>query len=204
VRMRTKDGWTVTQESVKCGKKGCKKCPHGPYFYGYKKVDGKMQKRYFGKIKPDVIHKDEETPKKTTKAKAKSAGQSKGGKAGNGMGGKNGSKATQEGKREARGNKTQTPPPPKKPQAGKASPKKEVKKPHPHDVIFNKGTANGKVACEILGILPAVFETMTKDHLDKVYRDLLKLHHPDRGGDKEVCSRINEAYSYLKRLVRGS
>jgi hypothetical protein len=39
-------------EYVKCGKKGCKSCPHGPYWYGYERLKGKLHKRYYGKLDP--------------------------------------------------------------------------------------------------------------------------------------------------------
>lgn len=45
-------GWTYRQEYVKCGKRSCKKCPHGPYWYAYRQVKGKLQKRYVGKWLP--------------------------------------------------------------------------------------------------------------------------------------------------------
>jgi hypothetical protein len=41
--------WTYTQESVKCGKAGCKKCPHGPYWYRTVKIGGKTRREYVGK-----------------------------------------------------------------------------------------------------------------------------------------------------------
>lgn len=43
---------TFESEYVKCGKKGCKKCPHGPYWYGYRREGGKVKKRYIGKDDP--------------------------------------------------------------------------------------------------------------------------------------------------------
>ncbi|MFT5222712.1 MAG: hypothetical protein ACI867_001018 [Glaciecola sp.] len=44
-------GTTVTyrQEHVKCGKRGCTRCPHGPYWYGYWKQDGKSRSQYIGR-----------------------------------------------------------------------------------------------------------------------------------------------------------
>ena len=39
----------LRSEYVKCGKKGCKSCPHGPYWYAYWWADGKTHKRYVGK-----------------------------------------------------------------------------------------------------------------------------------------------------------
>ena len=40
---------TYRQESVRCGKSGCTKCPHGPYWYGYWREDGKLRSRYIGR-----------------------------------------------------------------------------------------------------------------------------------------------------------
>lgn len=39
-------------EYVKCGKAGCRRCPHGPYWYAYWRQDGKLRKRYIGKVDP--------------------------------------------------------------------------------------------------------------------------------------------------------
>lgn len=39
---------TYRLERVSCGK-GCKGCPHGPYWYGYWKEGGKTKSRYIGK-----------------------------------------------------------------------------------------------------------------------------------------------------------
>lgn len=36
-------------ESVRCGKAGCTKCPHGPYWYAYWREDGVVRSRYIGK-----------------------------------------------------------------------------------------------------------------------------------------------------------
>ena len=40
-------------EYVRCGKKGCKSCPHGPYWYGYQRIAGKLKKKYYGKTNPN-------------------------------------------------------------------------------------------------------------------------------------------------------
>ena len=40
---------TFRQETVRCGKKGCKSCPHGPYWYAYWREDGRLRSRYIGK-----------------------------------------------------------------------------------------------------------------------------------------------------------
>ena len=38
---------------VRCGKKGCTTCPHGPYWYGYWRESGRLRSRYVGKELPD-------------------------------------------------------------------------------------------------------------------------------------------------------
>ncbi len=45
---------TFRHEKVKCGKPGFKRCPHGPYWYAYWKVNGTTKKRYVGKKDPRV------------------------------------------------------------------------------------------------------------------------------------------------------
>lgn len=49
------------REWVKCGKKGCKKCPHGPYWYAYWREGSKIRKKYIGKTKPDGATDNEQT-----------------------------------------------------------------------------------------------------------------------------------------------
>ena len=41
---------TIVAKWVKCGK-GCKKCPHGPYYYLVWKEGGKTKWKYLGKFK---------------------------------------------------------------------------------------------------------------------------------------------------------
>ncbi len=43
---------TYRQESVKCGKRGCGRCPHGPYWYAYWREEGRLRSRYIGKTLP--------------------------------------------------------------------------------------------------------------------------------------------------------
>lgn len=43
---------TFRQEMVRCGKDGCTKCPHGPYWYAYWREDGRTRSRYVGKELP--------------------------------------------------------------------------------------------------------------------------------------------------------
>jgi hypothetical protein len=40
---------TYRQERVKCGRQGCTRCPHGPYWYAYWREGGRMRSRYIGK-----------------------------------------------------------------------------------------------------------------------------------------------------------
>jgi hypothetical protein len=40
------------QEHVRCGKPTCSSCPHGPYWYGYWKEEGRTRKRYIGRHLP--------------------------------------------------------------------------------------------------------------------------------------------------------
>jgi hypothetical protein len=40
----------IRSEYIRCGK-DCAKCPyHGPYWYRYERTDGKMHKKYLGRI----------------------------------------------------------------------------------------------------------------------------------------------------------
>ena len=41
------------QQLVRCGKKACTRCPHGPYWYRYWREDGRLRSRYIGKDLPD-------------------------------------------------------------------------------------------------------------------------------------------------------
>jgi len=37
------------QEFIRCGREGCKSCPHGPYWYAYWWDKGRTRKKYVGK-----------------------------------------------------------------------------------------------------------------------------------------------------------
>lgn len=39
-------------EHVRCSADGCNGCPHGPYWYGYFKEDGRTRKVYVGRTLP--------------------------------------------------------------------------------------------------------------------------------------------------------
>jgi hypothetical protein len=45
-------GVSYRLEEVKCGKRGCTRCPHGPYWYAYWREDGRLRSRYIGKTLP--------------------------------------------------------------------------------------------------------------------------------------------------------
>ena len=49
---------TFRQQSVKCGKQGCTRCPHGPYWYAYWREGGRMRSRYVGKELPGSADPD--------------------------------------------------------------------------------------------------------------------------------------------------
>ena len=37
-------------QMVRCGKQGCTKCPHGPYWYAYWTEDGRRRTKYVGRL----------------------------------------------------------------------------------------------------------------------------------------------------------
>jgi hypothetical protein len=43
---------TYRRQTVKCGKRGCTRCPHGPYWYAYYREDGRLRSRYIGRELP--------------------------------------------------------------------------------------------------------------------------------------------------------
>ena len=43
---------TYRQEQVRCGKSGCTKCPHGPYWYAYYRDGKRLRSRYVGRELP--------------------------------------------------------------------------------------------------------------------------------------------------------
>jgi hypothetical protein len=43
---------TFRQETVRCGRPTCTRCPHGPYWYAYWREDGRLRSRYIGKELP--------------------------------------------------------------------------------------------------------------------------------------------------------
>lgn len=41
---------SLRQQMVRCGKPGCTKCPHGPYWYAYWTEEGRRRSRYVGRL----------------------------------------------------------------------------------------------------------------------------------------------------------
>lgn len=44
---------SLRHQMVRCGKSGCTKCPHGPYWYAYWTEDGQRRSRYVGRLLDD-------------------------------------------------------------------------------------------------------------------------------------------------------
>ena len=44
--------WCYRSQYVRCGKRFCRSCPHGPYWYRFAKVGGKTRSEYVGKENP--------------------------------------------------------------------------------------------------------------------------------------------------------
>ena len=41
---------SMRRQWVRCGKPGCTRCPHGPYWYAYWTEDGRRRSRYVGRL----------------------------------------------------------------------------------------------------------------------------------------------------------
>lgn len=41
------------EQSVRCGKENCTRCPHGPYWYAYWNENGRRRSSYLGKLDDD-------------------------------------------------------------------------------------------------------------------------------------------------------
>lgn len=50
----------LRRQMVKCGKRACTRCPHGPYWYAYWREDGKRRSRYLGKLDGDDAAQERE------------------------------------------------------------------------------------------------------------------------------------------------
>jgi hypothetical protein len=51
--VREPEAVTYRLEAVRCGKEGCRSCPHGPYWYAYYREGGRLRSRYVGRALPD-------------------------------------------------------------------------------------------------------------------------------------------------------
>ncbi|HLF60423.1 MAG TPA: hypothetical protein VI980_04520 [Acidimicrobiia bacterium] len=40
----------LRKQAVRCGKAGCTRCPHGPYWYAYWTEEGRRRSRYVGRL----------------------------------------------------------------------------------------------------------------------------------------------------------
>ena len=49
-------------EPVSCGKPGCTRCPHGPYWYAYWREGGKTRSRYIGRRLPEGVSAEKPEP----------------------------------------------------------------------------------------------------------------------------------------------
>lgn len=58
------------------------------------------------------------------------------------------------------------------------------------------GRINEQIALRILGFIAW---PSTLDNLKKRWRILVREHHPDAGGNGDICASINAAYTYAKR-----
>jgi hypothetical protein len=72
VAERTVDNKTYRLEGVRCGKENCK-CSngklHGPYWYSYTRVKGKVTSQYIGKRLPKDIEKRQRKPRQVSRSR---------------------------------------------------------------------------------------------------------------------------------------
>lgn len=47
--------FTFTTRMIPCGKKGCMRCPHGPYWYAVHRVGPKVKSIYIGRVLPEEL-----------------------------------------------------------------------------------------------------------------------------------------------------
>ncbi len=46
----------LREQSVRCGKDACSKCPHGPYWYAFWREGGKRRSRYVGRLDEESVN----------------------------------------------------------------------------------------------------------------------------------------------------
>jgi len=49
-RIPSRPGWTIQIKTVLCGNEKCDNCPHGPYYYYYKREGEKIYCEYGGEV----------------------------------------------------------------------------------------------------------------------------------------------------------
>lgn len=71
-RKKKDGGWTIQHETVRCGADcECNKGKgHGPYFYGYKRENGRLKRKYLGL---DIVRDETGTPLSPKERKAYAA-----------------------------------------------------------------------------------------------------------------------------------
>jgi len=124
---------TYRLQYIRCGK-GCRGCPHGPYWYAFWKEDGKTRSEYIGKRRRE----DSE---------------------------------------------------------GKPPVENIPIKSHPWEGILNRRTASLGLACTIL----EVTEASAQEVVERAFRRLSRIHHPDRGGEERVMVMVEAAYSFVMK-----
>jgi len=68
VEERTLENKTYRLEGVRCGKENCKCArgrPHGPYWYSYSRVNGKVRSQYVGKQLPREVENESQKRKRS-------------------------------------------------------------------------------------------------------------------------------------------
>jgi DnaJ-domain-containing protein 1 len=59
--------------------------------------------------------------------------------------------------------------------------------------------SQGSSCWEVLGVPPTASMVDVQSH----YRELVKQHHPDRGGDANLFMRVQEAYDQARAILEG-
>lgn len=197
-------GWSLVQELVKCGKKTCKTCPHGPYWYRYREERGRVRKVYIGKLlgswdpnsrengghgTPEQNRDQVEEERRERAAASRRAAEE--------LIRENERilrEAEERRRREAEAHHAETERRRRREEEARA--RQGRSRSHPWDAIFNDATASVALAVEILGITNRLEAREAKRALRRRVMEI----HPDRGGSMQECKHVNAAYSYLCRV----
>lgn len=186
--MKTEEGFYVCVQFVRCKKESCSGCPHGPYFYGFQKVNGKTKKIYYGRTHPGGAEAGREAIEKWKKGRDER---------GVPFNRKPKSKKPPKEEEKPKSKKQEAPKPPPKAKATQEETEKERFK--RHDAIFFNRTATCKLAREILGF--SEIEVIDDKILKARFFKLASAAHPDRGGSVQRMKHINSAYEYLRKQI---